>query len=450
MLQHESTRQNLPKSYLELSTMASLSRFIESKQHAPPPPAGAKRPDVAAAQALKFGSGKPKRSEPAAPPITQYLPSTAPASGYASNQNSLRNTYPNNRFAKEQPLQYSKAFDEITLNSDDFEATKSDLDFDPEEHEQYRQGEEMLDEREYGAQAGQRYSHGLPQHTLHHVHSQSPLIVNPEYEQSPPKPQTSGTHSRFKKSEVMHSDLQLRQGQAADTMNQQTAGSKKRNRSDGPSRENYGQQRHQGDEELEETDEDQLPGPPLEERQDHSEVSSNEADTPSASPTRQRKARLAQSSQLAVENGHPPGYVPCDYSDEKLKGMKYSDLKAEDWDTIRNHKPFELPAELQGQPLGDQIIYYADRIKTDEVAVLFFEQLSTSEWEEAGDWLIEKFADLLKQLKEKRQEKRRVTEKFEAEIEAREKVVRGKSDLFERKLKEMQASGEGVLRGKMI
>jgi hypothetical protein len=56
----------------------------------------------------------------------------------------------------------------------------------------------------------------------------------------------------------------------------------------------------------------------------------------------------------------------------------------------------------------------------------------------------------MKQLKEKRQEKRRVTEKFEAEIEAREKVVRGKSDLFEKKLKEMQASGEGVLRGKMI
>ncbi|PMD50172.1 uncharacterized protein K444DRAFT_260651 [Hyaloscypha bicolor E] len=432
--------------------MASLSRFIENKQHAPAPPAGAKRPDVAAAQALKFGSGKPKRSEPAAPPITQYLPSTAPAPGYASNQNSLRNTYPNNRFAKEQPLPYSKAFDEITLNSDDFEATKSDLGFDLEENGQYRQGEEMLDEREYGAQAGQRYSHGLPQHTLHHVHSQSPLIVNPEYEQGPSKPQTSGTHSRFKKSEVIHSDLQLRQAQDADAMNQQTAGSKKRNRSDGPSRENYEQQRHQGDEEPEETDEDQLPGPRSKERHNHIEVSSDEAeaDTPSASPTRQRKARLAQSSPLTMENGYPPGYVPGDYNDEKLKGMKYSDLKAEDWDTIRNHKPFGLPAALQGKPLGDQITYYADRIKTDEDAVLFFEQLSTSEWEEAGDWLIEKFADLMKQLKEKRQEKRRVTEKFEAEIEAREKVVRGKSDLFEKKLKEMQASGEGVLRGKMI
>ena len=145
-----------------------------------------------------------------------------------------------------------------------------------------------------------------------------------------------------------------------------------------------------------------------------------------------------------MENGFPP----ADYDNEKLKGMKYSDLKSEDWDTIPNSKVFALPPQLQGKPLGDQITYYASR-QTEELA-LFYEHLSTREWEEAGDWLVEKFADLLKQLKEKRQEKRKITEGFEAEIEAREKAVRGKSDLLDKKLKDMRASGEGVLRGKIV
>ncbi|PMD47264.1 hypothetical protein L207DRAFT_415795 [Hyaloscypha variabilis F] len=142
-----------------------------------------------------------------------------------------------------------------------------------------------------------------------------------------------------------------------------------------------------------------------------------------------------------------------DYTDEKLKAMKYSDLKAEDWDNYPNPKPFELPAKLRGKPLADQIAYYADRAKknVDSEDVLFFEHLSTSEWEQAGDIIVDKFADLLKQLKEKRQEKRRITERFEAEIEAREKAVRGKSNLFDKKFKDMQISGQNVLKGgKMI
>lgn len=64
--------------------------------------------------------------------------------------------------------------------------------------------------------------------------------------------------------------------------------------------------------------------------------------------------------------------------------------------------------------------------------------------------MIDKFADLLKQMKQKKQEKRELTEKFEAEIEAREKAVRGKSDLLDKMFDEMKASGEGVLRGKIV
>jgi hypothetical protein len=49
-----------------------------------------------------------------------------------------------------------------------------------------------------------------------------------------------------------------------------------------------------------------------------------------------------------------------------------------------------------------------------------------------------------------RQEKRQLIEKFEAEIEAREKAVRGKSENLEERFKTMKATGQQVLRGKMV
>ncbi|KAE9363094.1 hypothetical protein N431DRAFT_423550 [Stipitochalara longipes BDJ] len=431
--------------------MSGVTRFVNRpEQRAPTSPGSSKRLDPAAAQSLKFGL-KPKNFEAPPAPPAQYLPSTAFIPGYASNYSASRNTHPSNPFAKQQPPPYRKTFDVATVDSD-FDETKTDLDYDLEDgNDEYRQEEGLDAGRLYGAQAEQRNSRGFRQHTLHHVRAQAPLIVNPESDhvQSPSKPHTSGTHSRFKSHRATHSDLQLRPGQAADVIDQQTASSKKRHRSDEPPRNNYEQQRRPDNEALEEIDEYEISGPNSKERQNHFEASSDEVETPAASPTRQRKARVAQSSQPTMGDGFP---AP-DYTDEKLKGMKYSDLKAEDWDTIPNPKPFDLPAKLRGRHLGDQIAYYADRSKKNDDAddmVLFFEQLSTSEWEQAGDIIIEKFADLLKQVKEKRQEKRRITEQFEAEIEAREKAVRGKSDLFEKKLKEMEVSGKGVLRGNMI
>lgn len=233
--------------------------------------------------------------------------------------------------------------------------------------------------------------------------------------------------------------------------------SKKRHRSNERPHESHRQQRPQRNDELEDMDEYELPGPRAggdrdreqeEELQDHFEGSSDGAEaTPAASPNRQRKLRPTdrlQSSQVTMGRTLPV----VDYDDETLKGMKYSELKSENWDNYPNPKPFALPIELQKSTLGQQMEYYASK-DVDDLA-LFFEQLSTKQWEEAGDWLIDKFADLLKQLKDKRQEKRALTEEFETEIEAREKAVRGKSEHLDKKFNEMRASGEDVLRGKMV
>jgi hypothetical protein len=402
---------------------------------------------------LKFGNTK--RFEYAPVPTAQTLSSTAPAPGYVSNPTAPRNTYSTRRFTPQEPLAYQRDFDDVTVDSD-FDATKSDMNLEPDNaNGQYQQEDAMLD-HEYGAY--NRISQDVPQHKLHHVHSQSPLVVKHESKQILPKPQ-SGITGRFEAPQglLQHSDLQLRSGQPTTALSRHTVAPKKRNRSPERLHDSHRQQPPQGDDELEDTDEYELPGPQTgggrgreqeEELQDHFGGSSDGAEvTPAASPTRQRKNPLLdrlQSSQVTMGCTHPG----ADYDDATLKGMKYSELKSENWDNYLNPKPFELPAELQGSKLGQQMEYFAGK-EVDELAS-FFEQLPTKQWEEAGDLLIDKFADLLKQLKEKRQEKRALTEKFEAEIEAREKAVRGKSEHLDKKFSEMRASGEDVLRGKMV
>jgi len=435
-----------------------IGRPERTEQRAPtPPPAqpGQNRLDRAGAQALKFGTTK--RFELAPAPTAQTLPSTAPAPGYLSNPTAPRNTYPTSRFTSQQPHAYQRDFDDVTVNSD-FDATKSDINFEPQDEDgHYPEGEEMLTEQhhEYETQVDHRFLQGVPQHKLHHVQSQSPLVVKPESQQNHPRPQSG----RFQGSPgtSQHSDLQLRSGQPPIALSRHMEAPKKRHRSNERPHESHRQQRPQRNDELEDMDEYKLPGSRAggdrdreqeEELQDRFEGSSDGAEaTPAASPNRQRKLGLAdrlQSSQVTMGRTLPL----VDYDEETLKGMKYSELKSEDWDNYPNHKPFALPIEIQKSTLGQQMEYYASR-DVDDLA-LFFEHLSTKQWEEAGDWLIDKFADLLKQLKEKRQEKRALTEEFETEIEAREKAVRGKSEHLDKKFNEMRASGEDMLRGKMV
>ena len=420
--------------------MSGVSRFVKG-EYAAPPLTGSNRVDIGTAQGLKFGAGKKNAA--------QYLPSTAPAPGYTSNAAPQRNTFPNTRYEA-----YSKGFDEVTVTSD-FDHTKSDLDLESEDNENdpYMQEVEELTEYGYPAPAEKRGFSNAP-HKLHHVQSRQPLIVNPEFEQNTPKPQRSGNHTRFQNSPPppQRMELQLRSAQPANGNNHQMPASKKRQRADERPHGVHEEQPDQSDEDNQNIDEPRLTPVGANVKRDRYDSDSDGGETHIAednvqneSPSRQRKGRQVQSSQTMGGETFP---FP-DYTREQLKSMKYTDLKAEDWDTIPNAKPFELAPQLQGRSIGEQVEHYAHQ-KEEQQLIDFYEHLSTSEWEQAGDWLIDKFADLLKQMKQKKQEKRELTEKFEAEIEAREKAVRGKSDLLDKMFDEMKASGEGVLRGKIV
>jgi hypothetical protein len=75
--------------------------------------------------------------------------------------------------------------------------------------------------------------------------------------------------------------------------------------------------------------------------------------------------------------------------------------------------------------------------------------MSTTDWEESGDWFVDRFSQIMQDMKNNRKKRRAITEKFESEIRAREEAVRGKSENLKKTFEDMQASGEGVLRGKV-
>jgi hypothetical protein len=76
-------------------------------------------------------------------------------------------------------------------------------------------------------------------------------------------------------------------------------------------------------------------------------------------------------------------------------------------------------------------------------------KLSTKEWEESGDWFVDRFAGLMGALKEKRRQIRSVTEKYETELRDREKIIKGQSDGLDTMFKDMRRGGEDMLRGKI-
>ncbi|CAI4210605.1 unnamed protein product [Parascedosporium putredinis] len=71
--------------------------------------------------------------------------------------------------------------------------------------------------------------------------------------------------------------------------------------------------------------------------------------------------------------------------------------------------------------------------------------MSVTDWNRSGDWFLEQFGVLIQRMKESRQERRAVVEKYEQEISAREEAVRHKTDSVNKKLNKMKQNGLKVV-----
>lgn len=133
--------------------------------------------------------------------------------------------------------------------------------------------------------------------------------------------------------------------------------------------------------------------------------------------------------------------VELDYDESVLYRKDFSDLQKDDYDVDPREEP--SPQGLSKDELESSI---SDLLKSEAgQQKAFFASLTLSQWEEAGDVIMDKFTDLMAELKKKRKEKRELSRKFEAKIAIRHKEISLKRKTTDDALKAMRGAGSHVL-----
>ncbi|KAH7383679.1 extracellular mutant protein 11-domain-containing protein [Cadophora sp. MPI-SDFR-AT-0126] len=419
------------------------------------------RPDRSSARDLKFS----KKSG------NTTLTNTEPLPGYTSNQVSDANLFSHNLYQQveygqsmdgSKEAQYQKDILEETTVGSDFDRTKSDIGFELEQYDEYNEGGFSTDD-------GNGYIHdrrphveivGAKEvHTIQYKQSRSPLRSTKTAHQTQ-RQQPLAIAGRFEANK-QHQDLQLRSGHGASEPHRDQ-GSRKRSRSGGAlhAQVTRGLQQEVPDDGDDEADPESAGGQAdatVRLGDVHLKSDGTEQATPVQSPIRQRKSRTlpqVPSSQNIQQPENPQAQenlaiddrlIP-DYSDAELKLMKYSDLDGENWDMVPKATQYKLPAELHGRKVTMEMkIAHHLKLDPEHGQLPFYENLSTEEWEQAGDLFIEKFAELMKKLKEKKRVKRETASQFENEIKEREKAVRDHATMLDTKLEGMEVAGKSLL-----
>lgn len=136
---------------------------------------------------------------------------------------------------------------------------------------------------------------------------------------------------------------------------------------------------------------------------------------------------------------------PLDYGPSELYNKDYASLKAEPFDHHPNAQPFVVSDLPDSSALVDKIAHLAHAEPKTQSE--FFASLNIDEWEEAGDWFLDRFGETIKRLKEVRREKRKASRAFEDEIEVREVAVSKKRALTRAAMVDMKSNGAAVLTG---
>ena len=158
-----------------------------------------------------------------------------------------------------------------------------------------------------------------------------------------------------------------------------------------------------------------------------------------------------------VKQVHPPqdlaSAANLDYSEEELRKMKYEQLKSEDFDHNPGAPPNVLPEDIKSQDLDKQLIYISNfkHLPEDEQSEFhraFFESLSIDQYEECGDLMVDRLAQLVKKLKDGRRTRRKIAIEFEAEVAAREEDVRAQGEEIDRDMVRFKKAGQDMIGGR--
>lgn len=135
-----------------------------------------------------------------------------------------------------------------------------------------------------------------------------------------------------------------------------------------------------------------------------------------------------------------------DYDEIVLQQMSFADLQNEPFDHDPAREATQSPAKPPADNLGDRLKFYSD--KGEEAQTQLFTQMPVRDWDDSGDWFLEQFGDIVKEMKEARQAKRKMVEEYETEILNREEVVRRKKEVIDRKLSKFRHDSEAMMKGK--
>ena len=134
-----------------------------------------------------------------------------------------------------------------------------------------------------------------------------------------------------------------------------------------------------------------------------------------------------------------------DYNPPELFQMDYKGLKAESFDVDPNTDAFDTSREQSDDTLSSKLKAISAMQPQDQAK--FFASLLIADWDEAGDWFLTRFGQILSDLKNTRYEKRKAAKAFENEIESRHGAVSKKRKQTEDELAEMKKNGGMVLQG---
>lgn len=137
-----------------------------------------------------------------------------------------------------------------------------------------------------------------------------------------------------------------------------------------------------------------------------------------------------------------------DYDDTALQRMSFEELQNEPFDHDPTKEVPQSPAKPPVDNLSDRLKFYGE--KDEDSQAHLFAQMSVRDWEDSGDWFLEQFGDVVRRMKEARQAKRAMVEKFETEVSNREEAVRLKKESIDRKLSKLKNDSHAMMKGKEL
>ncbi|KAK7738649.1 hypothetical protein SLS63_001986 [Diaporthe eres] len=134
-----------------------------------------------------------------------------------------------------------------------------------------------------------------------------------------------------------------------------------------------------------------------------------------------------------------------DYDEEALRKMNFAELQNEPFDHDPTRQVIMSPAKPPADNLDDRLEFY--RSKDEDTQAQLFTQMSVREWDESGDWFLERFSNIVTRMREARQAKRKIVEQYETQISEREEEVRRKKENIDRKLSKLKHDSSAMLKG---